>query len=380
MDTENWKLKRVICNLKSQSGDGTSMITLLIPPYDPISKFTKIICSEKSSCTQIKDRTNRQSVESALKSVEAKLKLYKATPPCGLCIFCGNVNGKLVCLDYVPPKPISVSMYNCGKNFELEHLESLTVEKDSYGIIVICGDGCLFATIQGNKVNILHDIKVDLPRKHNKGGQSAVRFERIRRESSHNYITKCCELSVRFFIDQSSSKPNISKLIIGGVADFKNKLVGCGVFDPRLGGIVGGIIDVAYGGKAGLDQVVNSSSGLFSGFEFEKERLILQELFNEILLGSDKYAFSYESCKEAIDSGLARVLIISDDIDNSIIDYFVELCPTKGCDIKIVGTVTQEGTQFHKGFGGIACILRYNVDIFDDVGGDVVEDSDDYTW
>lgn len=48
----------------------------------------------------------------------------------------------------------------------------------------------------------MHTIIVDLPKKHGRGGQSALRFARLRLEKRHNYIRKCAELASQFFISQ----------------------------------------------------------------------------------------------------------------------------------------------------------------------------------
>lgn len=37
---------------------------------------------------------------------------------------------------------------------------------------------------------MLHKFSVDLPKKHGRGGQSAVRFARLRMEARHNYVRK----------------------------------------------------------------------------------------------------------------------------------------------------------------------------------------------
>lgn len=42
------------------------------------------------------------------------------------------------------------------------------------------GNGALYATLQGNAREILHKFTVELPKKHHKGGQSSVRFARLR--------------------------------------------------------------------------------------------------------------------------------------------------------------------------------------------------------
>lgn len=44
--------------------------------------------------------------------------------------------------------------------------------------------------LQGNNREILHKFSVDLPKKHGRGGQSAVRFARLRMEKRHNYVRK----------------------------------------------------------------------------------------------------------------------------------------------------------------------------------------------
>ncbi len=40
-------------------------------------------------------------------------------------------------------------------------------------------------------------MSVDLPKKHGRGGQSALRFARLRMEKRHNYVRKVAELAVQ---------------------------------------------------------------------------------------------------------------------------------------------------------------------------------------
>ena len=92
-----FKIKRLIKVLRDAHGDGTSMISILIPPHDSIPKMRQKLIDEASTASNIKNRVNRQSVESAITSSLAKLNLYHQTPTNGLCLFCGNIidkNGK----------------------------------------------------------------------------------------------------------------------------------------------------------------------------------------------------------------------------------------------------------------------------------------------
>lgn len=65
------------------------------------------------------------------------------------------------------------------------------------------GNGCLFATLSGNTQTILHKFSVDLPKKHGRGGQSAVRFARLRIEKRHNYVRKVAEMAKTLFIENN---------------------------------------------------------------------------------------------------------------------------------------------------------------------------------
>ena len=107
------------------------------------------------------------------------------------------------------------------------------------------GNGALFATLTGNTRTVLYKFSVDLPKKHGRGGQSALRFARLRLEKRHNYLRKVAEAAVQMFI--SNDRPNVAGLILAGSAEFKTKLNASDMFDPRLAAIVQKIVDVSYG-------------------------------------------------------------------------------------------------------------------------------------
>lgn len=110
--------------------------------------------------------------------------------------------------------------------FHTEALGELLEDDDRFGFIVMDGNGTLYGTLQvrrqrrrraapaspaspssrmltyptlppqthhhpqGNTRTVLHKFSVDLPKKHGRGGQSAVRFARLRMEARHNYVRK----------------------------------------------------------------------------------------------------------------------------------------------------------------------------------------------
>lgn len=65
-----------------------------------------------------------------------------------------------------------------------------------YGFIVMDGNGSLFGALSGNSREVIHKFQVDLPKKHGRGGQSALRFARLRLEKRHNYVRKVSTIQI----------------------------------------------------------------------------------------------------------------------------------------------------------------------------------------
>ncbi|KAI9575461.1 hypothetical protein GQX74_009727 [Glossina fuscipes] len=194
-NVEIWKIKKLIKSLEKARGNGTSMISLIIPPKDQISRVSKMLADEFGTASNIKSRVNRLSVLGAITSVQHSLKLYTKVPPNGLVIYCGTIvteesKEKKVNIDFEPFKPIYTSLYLWVNKFHTEALTALLADDNKFGFIVMDGNGALFSTLPGNTREVLHKYTVDLPKKHSRGGQSALRFARLRMEKRHNYVHK----------------------------------------------------------------------------------------------------------------------------------------------------------------------------------------------
>lgn len=67
--------------------NGTSMISLIIPPKDQISRVAKMLADEFGTASNIKSRVNRLSVLGAITSVQQRLKLYNKGMHVKECLF-----------------------------------------------------------------------------------------------------------------------------------------------------------------------------------------------------------------------------------------------------------------------------------------------------
>lgn len=109
---EMWKIKRMCKKLDNSKGNGTSMVTLAIPPNASLQDRMAFLGNEHAQAANIKSKQTMTSVQSAITSTREKLKLYKNTPENGLVIFCGqillddNKNEKKVIYDIIPFRPV----------------------------------------------------------------------------------------------------------------------------------------------------------------------------------------------------------------------------------------------------------------------------------
>merc|ERR1740129_167031 len=143
---------------------------------------------------------------------------------------------KKVTTDFEPFKPINTTMYLCDNKFHTEDLQELLESDEKYGFLIMDGNGALFGTLQGNHREVLHKFSVDLPKKHGRGGQSALRFARLRLEKRHNYVRRVGELAKQLLI--TNDKVNVAGIVIAGSTDFKSELLRGDVLDPRIEAVI----------------------------------------------------------------------------------------------------------------------------------------------
>ncbi|KAJ8528101.1 hypothetical protein K7X08_015552 [Anisodus acutangulus] len=315
-----WKIKKLIKALEAARGNGTSMISLIMPPRDQVSRVTKMLGDEFGTASNIKSRVNRQSVLGAITSAQQRLKLYNKVPLNGLVLYTGTIvtddgKEKKVTFDFEPFKPINASLYLCDNKFHTEALNELLESDDKFGFIVMDGNGTLFGTLSGNTREVLHKFSVDLPKKHGRGGQSALRFARLRMEKRHNYVRKTAELATQFYINPATSQPNVSGLILAGSADFKTELSQSDMFDPRLQAKILNVVDVSYGGENGFNQAIELTAEILANVKFIQEKKLIGKYFEEISQDTGKYVFGVDDTLKVLEMGAIETLIVWENLD-----------------------------------------------------------------
>lgn len=286
------------------------------------------------------------------------------------------------------------------------------------------GAGTLFGTLCGNTRNILQKITVELPKKHGRGGQSAMRFARLRLEKRHNYIRKVAELTVQHFI--TSDRPNVTGLVMAGSAEFKTKLLQSDLMDPRLKKIVIKTVDTSYGGENGFNQAIELSADALSDVKFVQEKKLISTFMDEISQDSGKYCFGVKDTLTALDMSAMETLIVWENLDiqriklrnNStgeesvihvreeevtkdaslfrdketgvelevveqiaLVEWLAMHYKEFGAVLEFITDKSTEGAQFCRGFGGIGGLLRWRVDFMqlDEAEGAGEEEDSDFS-
>jgi len=380
-----------------------------------------MLAEEYATSVHIKSRVNRQSVQSAITSIQQRLKLYHRIPDNGLAIFSGDVindegKDKKMMIDFEPFRTINKSFYLCDNKFHIESLSLMLSDDTKFGFIVVDGNGCLFGTLQGNSRQVLQKFTVDLPKKHGKGGQSALRFARLRLEKRHNYVRKVSEMAAVLFIDQLTNKCNVTGIVLAGSADFKLDIYNSDLFDPRLHKAVINLVDVCYGMDPGFNQAIELSGDSLLNVKLVKEKKLLQLYFDAISQDRGTYCFMVEDTLKALEMGAVETLIVWEnllinrctlrnvstrevttrhltseqlslpeqlfDCETGVqlevveiillVEWLTENFKQFGAKIELVTDNSQEGSQFCQGFGGIGALLRWKIELYD---AEVIDDA-----
>ncbi|GBF35881.1 peptide chain release factor aRF-1 [Methanofervidicoccus abyssi] len=408
--------KKAIKELKSKKGKGTELISLYIPARRRISDVAQYLREELSQSSNIKSKTTRKNVQSAIEAILQRLKLLKEPLEKGVIIFSGMVprggpgTEKMETYVLEPPEPIKTFIYRCDSQFYTEPLEEFLEEKDTYGIILIDRSEATIGIVKGKNIQILKRLTSGVPGKFKAGGQSARRLERLIDDAAHQFMKRVGEYANEEFLPLLKEK-KLKGILIGGPGNTKIEFVKKGYLNHELRKIIIDTFDICYTEEFGIRELLEKASDVLKDIELIKEKEVIQRFFKELIKEDGGLAaYGEKEVMRYLQMGAVDTLIITDNINMSrvtvkcnncsytqeinvkndelqkfeenlktkscpqcggmlyiadkedIIEYFAKLCEESGTTLKIVSTDTEEGSQIYKAFKGIAAILRYKID------------------
>ncbi|KYC45259.1 MAG: Peptide chain release factor subunit 1 [Candidatus Methanofastidiosum methylothiophilum] len=408
---EFYEFKKQLKFLSKIRGRHTELVSVYIPAGYEISKVAAQIKDEQGTATNIKSKGTRKNVLSALERVMQHLRLYKNTPPNGLIIFSGNIsedegNPKIELYTLNPPEPISVRIYRCDQQFVLDPLLEMIEDKRVFGLIIVERGEASIGLLRGKKVELLKHLTSRVPGKFRAGGQSSVRFARLREIAADDFKDTVGETANEIFLAQ----PNLEGILIGGGGYTKYEFEEGEYLHHELRKKILGVADTAYTELFGLNELVDKSAGILENLDITKEKDIVTKFLKELIKDDSLAAYGEKEVRKYLEAGAVDTLLLSEGLNKNrikikcgscgnqtektetdeelfkleqqissiqcencgnlslnieekvdLLEELADLAQEGSTKVEVISTETEEGSQLLRAFGGIAAIVRYRL-------------------
>ena len=407
-ERQRYVFKRTLDDLESYRGQGTTLVTLYVPPGRLLSDVAAQVRSEVGQASNIKSKSTQDAVTSALTSILARLKNYRETPKNGLAIFVGDVNvgaGKTrqVAEFIEPPVPVSTGMYRCESTFLTDHLRQMGAIENSYGLMVIDRKECSMGFLRGKSITPVYNRQSLVPSKHGRGGQSAQRFERLIEIAAHEWFTQCAEKATEIFLNA-----DIKALLLGGPGPTKEFFAREEYLHHELRKkLYPQFFDTGYtDDDQGLKELVENAGSAIEEIGRMQDRKLMQQFLREVArqdggLGT----YGEAEVRKALEAGAVQHLLVSENlrkdrlsftnrqtgevlhkvvphlqaedavseqskkwggnqtevVRKDLIEDLSDLAEGSGAEVHIVSPASEEGGILMNAFGGIVALLRYKL-------------------
>lgn len=406
-----YEFRKQLEELQAKEGSGTELITLYIPPDKQIHDVVAQLRDEYGQCANIKSKQTRTNVQAAISSIMARLKYYRRPPPNGMAVFCGTVllggdRSDLQCTILEPPEPLNLYMYRCSSRFELEPLLGMLEEKDVYGLLVIDRREAYWGFLRGNRIEPVNGANSTVPGKQRKGGQSSVRFQRLREIAINEFYKKVGERASEAFLAEKDFFRRFRGLLIGGPSPTKEEFEAGGYLHHEIQKRILGLFDVAYTNESGLAELVDAAKDALKGVEVMREKELMGRFLQELVKENGLASYGEESVRKNLEMGAVDTLLLSSHLrkvrvslkcqncgkeqektmtkepgkdvpgmetvacpscssplsiagTKDIVDELTKMAEAGGASVAIISDDFEEGAMLYNAFGGIAAILRF---------------------
>jgi peptide chain release factor subunit 1 len=403
MEKRRYDFKRALEEIREIHGRGTELVSVYVPPDKQISDVANYLRNEYSQSQNIKSKRTNKAVTGAIESILARLKYFKTPPENGVIFFVGEAptsGDQTKQVQYVlePPEPITSFMYRCDSEFYTEKLWDMLDEKQTFGLLVIDRSESTIGLLKGKRVLTVKNIQSLVPSKHGRGGQSALRFERLIEIAAHEFYKKTADVANEAFLAQ----PDLKGVLIGGPGPTKEFFVKEEYLHHELRKKIIDTFDTGYTDEYGLKELVEKAKDSLMDLDLIREKGLMQKLLEEIRKDNAGLAsYGEDQVRHALDLGAVDTLLLSEGlrkkrvtlhcpqcnwggkvtvdreedarcpkcpqtapvIDNvaDLVDDFYEDASKVGTKVELLSVDSEEGEMLMKAFGGIAAILRYGL-------------------
>lgn len=397
-----YDFKRKLEELRTFKGRGTELISLYVPPDRQIYDAAQYLRNELSQSSNIKSKTTKKNVTSAIESILSKLKMYRKPPENGIVFFVGHVpkgGDQTTQVSHVvePPEAISTYLYRCDSQFYLDPLEVMLEDKDRYGLVVVDRSEATIGMLVGPRIELIKNIPSRVPSKHGRGGQSQRRFERLIEQAAHEFFKKIADIASEAFLGQP-----MKGILVGGPGGTKDFWVEREYLHHELRKIIIDTFDTGYTNEHGLKELVENAAHALSHLEIAHQKEIMRRFMKEVIKDKKSLAsYGEGQVRTLLDQGAVDILILSEGLRKyrstircescgldrthttpnkeenittcpecggprvhvevmDIVDELSDIADALNTTVEIISEDSDEGKTLITAFGGIAALLRYS--------------------
>jgi len=408
---QKYDLKRRIEELKSCKGKHTELISLYVPPSKQIFDVVSYLKNELSQSQNIKSKTTKKNVLSAIESILSRLKQFKNPPENGVIFFVGHKSvgadqTEMVAFIVEPPLPIVTFLYRCDSLFYTELLEQMFTEKEIYGLLLLDRRECTIGILRGSRVEMLKYMTSQVPGKHGRGGQSQRRFERLTEIAAHEWFVKVGEKASEIFLNEEK----IKGILVGGSGPTKQYFVEENYLHYEIQNKIVDTFDTGYTDEFGLKELVQAASETMTDLKISQDKKVMKRFLKEVTKTEKSLAVYGEmQVRKALEMGVIDTLLLSEELRKyritlscqsckyteektvseemfndfsapncpncntstsmeiiekiDLVDELSDLAEKTGAKVELISKNSEEGDSLYSAFSGLAGILRYAVDL-----------------
>jgi len=399
-----YQLKKLISELEDIRGRNTELVSLYIPQGYDMSKISDFVTSEASEAENIKSKHTRKNVQGALDKIGRKVSEEHESPEKGVALFAGNVSeteGRpdIQVWEVLPPQPIESRRYRCDKEFVLKPLKQMIVDDRVYGLIAVDKNEAAIGYLQGSSIKTAYTMQSEVPGKTRAGGQSAQRFERIRKQMLKTFLNDVADNAKSAFLEKAR-EDKLLGILVGGPGFVKDKLIEDYIHQELNDKVVANE-SLNYSGEEALEELVNKAEDAIEDAEAVKEKNLMNDFFDNLREENGKSEYGLEQVANAMEMGAVDTVLISENFNHyraeyecsnghekdiyeekaqiedsieckecgeemdlkelsDIVDVMGEKAEQMGSEIEIISSEHEEGQRLLN-MGGIAAILRYRI-------------------
>lgn len=399
-----YQLKKLVKELEDIRGRNTELVSLYIPAGYDMAKISDFVTSEASEAENIKSKQTRKNVQAALDKIGRKVSEEHETPENGVVLFAGNVSERegrpdIKVWEVVPPQPVESRRYRCDKEFVLEPLKQMIVDDRVYGLIALDKNEAAIGYLQGSSIKTEYTMESEVPGKTRAGGQSAQRFQRIRKQMLKTFLNDIAENAKTAFLEKARDD-DLLGILVGGPGWVKDQFIE-DYLHAELKEHVVANKSLNYSGEEALEELVNKAEDAIQDAEAVKEKNLVQGFFDNLREENGKSEYGLEQVAKAMDMGAVETVLISEEFNHyratyecgnghehsvfeeepeiaeeeecpecgenaeleemqDIVDVMGEKAEQMGSTVEIISSDHEEGKRLLN-MGGIAAILRYRI-------------------